>query len=368
MAPIRVLQVMPAMDAGGMETFVMNVYRTIDRTQVQFDFLYHYNKPCFYDDEIAALGGRITKLTVRQDNNIPRYLRQLDRFFAANPYRIIHGHYSGFGMFYNRAAKRRGVPVRVGHSHNTAYEPNLVGRLDKLMSSRFNKDLTDRFACSRKAGEMLFGSSPFTVLPNGVDTDRFAHPAPDARQKLREHLGVREDELLLGHVGRFSAQKNHAGLLRIFAALLPKQPNARLLLLGGGALEGEIKELAKALGVADRVIFAGVRTNVQAFYAAMDAFLLPSLFEGLPVVLVEAQAAGLPCFVSDTVDPGAAFADGVHFLPLDAPEAWAQALCGGALARNPNARQQAVDAGYDIRTSARVLQQFYIGRAAGVTP
>ena len=125
MPPIRVLQVMPAMDAGGMETFVMNVYRAIDRDKVQFDFLYHYDKPCFYDYEIQALGGQITKLTVRQDNNIPRYLRQLDRFFAANPYRIIHGHYSGFGMFYNRAARRRGVPERVALSHNRAYAPHL---------------------------------------------------------------------------------------------------------------------------------------------------------------------------------------------------------------------------------------------------
>ena len=149
MPPIRVLQIMPAMDAGGMETFVMNVYRTLDREQVQFDFLYHYDKPCFFDDEIRALGGRIYKLTVRQDNNLPRYLRELRRLFAAHPeWRIIHGHYSGFGMFYNPVARRAGIPVRCGHSHNTAYEPNLVGRLDRLMSSFFSAGLTDRFACS----------------------------------------------------------------------------------------------------------------------------------------------------------------------------------------------------------------------------
>ena len=121
MAPIRVLQVMPAMDAGGMETFVMNVYRTIDRDKVQFDFLYHYDKPCFFDDEICTLGGNIYKMTVRQDNNLPRYLRELRELFAAHPeWRIIHGHYSGFGMFYNPVARRAGIPVRVGHSHNTA--------------------------------------------------------------------------------------------------------------------------------------------------------------------------------------------------------------------------------------------------------
>ena len=368
MGPIRVLQVMPAMDAGGMETFVMNVYRAIDRDKVQFDFVYHYDKPCLYDYEIQALGGQIYKFSVRQDNNLPRYLHRLGRLFAEHPeYRILHGHYSGFGMFYNAVARRRGVPVRVGHSHNTAYEPNLVGRLDKLMSAHFDKGLTDRFACSRKAGEMLFGVSPFTVLPNGVDTEAFARHDPAARARLREHLGVAEDELLLGHVGRFSVQKNHAGLLRIFAAVCEQFPRARLLLLGEGPLEDDTHALAEELGLAKRVIFAGVRTNVQAFYHAMDAFLLPSLFEGLPVVLVEAQAAGLPCFVSDTIDRGAAFADGVHFLPLEDPAAWARALAKNGLARNPNAQAQALEAGFDVRTSAGILQEFYLRRYAEVT-
>ena len=136
MPPIRVLQVMPAMDAGGMETFVMNVYRTIDREKVQFDFLYHYDKPCFFDDEIRALGGRIFKLTVRQDNNLPRYLRELAGVCCRPPrVRIIHGHYSGFGMFYNPAARCAGIPVRCGHSHNTAYERNLRGTADHFRAA-----------------------------------------------------------------------------------------------------------------------------------------------------------------------------------------------------------------------------------------
>ena len=216
MPPIRILQIMPAMDAGGMETFVMNVYRAVDRSQVQFDFLYHYDKPCFYDAEIEALGGHITKLTVRQDNNIPKYLHDLRAFFTAHPeYKVIHGHYSGFGMFYNAVARRCGVPVRAGHSHNTAYEHNLVGQLDRLMSSRFDHDLTHRFACSQRAGEMLYGKHPFTVLPNGIMTDVFALHDPAARAALRAELGVQEGEILFGHVGRFCEQKNHAGLLRI---------------------------------------------------------------------------------------------------------------------------------------------------------
>ena len=239
MPPIRVLQVMPAMDAGGMETFVMNVYRTIDREKVQFDFLYHYDKPCFFDDEIRALGGRIFKLTVRQDNNLPRYLRELRALFAAHPeWRIIHGHYSGFGMFYNPAARRVGIPVRCGHSHNTAYERNFVGRLDHFMSSFFNIGLTDRFACSEKAWQMLFGKHPFTVVPNGIDTARFAARDPQRRALLRGELGVTDQEILFGHVGRFSDQKNHPGLLKIFAAVRTRLPKARLVLLGGGAISG----------------------------------------------------------------------------------------------------------------------------------
>ena len=370
MAPIRVLQVMPAMDAGGMETFVMNVYRTVDRDKVQFDFLYHYDKPCFFDDEITRLGGRIYKTTVRQDNNLPRYLRDLHQLFAAHPeWRILHGHYSGFGMFYNSAAKKAGIPVRAGHSHNTAYEPNLVGTLDRLMSSRFSAGLTDRFACSRKSGEMLFGHDPFTVVHNGIDTARFA-PDPVRRASLRAALGVAEGEILLGHVGRFSAQKNHPGLLKIFAALCAQDPRMRLVLLGGGDAEyvEKIRALAQEMQIDDRVIFAGVRSDIPAFYDAMDAFVLPSLFEGLPVVLVEAQCAGLPCFVSDTVDPDAAFTDRLHFLPLNDTAAWVAALGQESFARDADAPQKALAAGYDIRTTAEFLQNFYLRRYKEVTP
>ena len=386
MVPIRVLQVMPAMDAGGMETFVMNVYRTIDRDKVQFDFLYHYDKPCFYDAEIEALGGHITKLTVRQDNNIPKYLHDLHAFFTAHPeYKVIHGHYSGFGMFYNPVARRAGIPVRVGHSHNTAYEHNLVGQLDRVMSSFFRFGLTDRFACSQKAGEMLFGKSPFTVLPNGIDTARFAARDPQRRALLRGELGVTDQEILFGHVGRFSDQKNHPGLLKIFAAVRTRLPQARLVLLGGGepGYIEEIQNLARSLGLGDSVIFAGVRSNMQGFYDAMDAFLLPSLFEGLPVVLVEAQTAGLPCFVADTVEElhklgwtyekeGALWlktADIMReqFLPLQDEAAWANTIAGASLRRDPDARRKAVEAGYDIHHSSEILQEFYLRRYAEVT-
>lgn len=360
MAPIRVLQIVPAMNAGGMETFIMNVYRAIDRSKVQFDFLYHYDMPCFYDDEILSLGGHITKLTVRQDNDLPRYLRELKAFFLAHPeYHIIHGHYSGFGMFYNTVAKECGITVRAGHSHNTNYEKNLVGQLDRAMSWFFTFGLTDRFACGMQAGKALFRGAPFTFLPNGVDAAHFSACDLQARAALRHELGVGSDDILYGHIGRFTQQKNHPFLLNFFAALLQHQPNARLVLLGEGHGLEAAQTQAAALGIQDQVIFAGVKGNTADYYHAMDAFLLPSLFEGLPVVLVEAQAAGLPCFVSDTVDHSAAFADGVQFLPL-VQEAWVNVLASAHLARNPNALQQTRAAGYDMADTARKLQEFYL--------
>lgn len=364
MPPMRVLQIMPAMDAGGMETFVMNVYRAIDREKVQFDFLYHYNKPCFYDAEISALGGRITRLTVRQDNNLPKYLRDLRIFFSAHPeYTVIHGHYSGFGMFYNAAARRCGVPVRAGHSHNTAYEHNLVGQLDRIMSSQFDRALTHRFACSQKAGEMLY-RHPFTVLPNGILTDDFARQDASARRALRAEWGTAEGDVLFGHVGRFCAQKNHAGLLRIFAEICRAVPRARLVLIGTGDLLEQVQHQARELQLADRIVFAGVRRDMPAAYRAMDAFLLPSLFEGLPVVLVEAQASGLPCFAADTVDRGVAFTPNLRYLPLNDPAAWGRAAAKADLRRNGSAQKQAQAAGFDVRTSARILQEFYLAHNA----
>ena len=358
MPPIRVLQVVPAMNAGGMETFIMNVYRAIDREKVQFDFLYHYDMPCFYDEEILRLGGRITKLTVRQDNDLPGYLRALKEFFAAHPeYRVIHGHYSGFGMFYNPAAKRSGITVRAGHSHNTNYEKNLVGTLDRLMSSRFSAGLTHRFACGQEAGRALYGSSPFTFLPNGVDAAAFA-PDPAVRASLRAELGVGEGDLLLGHIGRFCQQKNHGYLIDIFEEIHRRRPDAKLVLLGQGETMDAARAQAAPLG--DAVVFAGVRSNTRDYYAAMDAFLLPSLFEGLPVVLVEAQAAGLPCFVSDTVDKTVDFGGNMQFLPLGNAAAWADAVCASSLARAEDALERTRAAGYDIRTTAAKLQEFYL--------
>lgn len=350
-----------------METFIMNVYRHIDRSVLQFDFLYHYNRPSFYDDEIVALGGRIYRLSVRQDNNFLRYARALNAFFAAHPeYGVIHGHYSGFGLWYNHYAKKHGVAVRIGHSHNTTAEKSLAGAADALLSAFFRYGVTHRLACGQAAGRALYGRRPFTVYPNGIELDRFAF-SEEKRRAERARLGLRE-AAVYGHIGRFTQQKNHSFLLDVFAELSRRQPSARLLLAGAGPLEAEARAKAGALGLAEKVLFAGLQKDTPALYCAMDCFLLPSLFEGLPVVLVEAQANGLPCFVSDTVSPEAALGTGLQFMPLGAgAAAWAECILAAPLERRDN-RAALAAAGYDVADTARRLQALYLelaGRPGG---
>ncbi len=368
MAPIRVLQIVPAMDMGGLETFIMNVYRNIDRTKIQFDFLYHYTRTCAYDEEILSLGGRIFKLPVREDNRFFAYFKDLDRFFAQHPeYTIIHGHYSGFGVFYNHYAKKHNVPTRISHSHNTNTEKSLTGFIDAFLSSFCKFGFTHRFSCGVNAGKALYGNRSFTVYQNGVQTQRFIYNA-ELADATRKKWNIPAQAVLYGHIGRFTQQKNHDFLLDIFAEILKKQPDARLILAGGGPLEEKAKEKVKSLGISSCVIFAGLQKDTPALYNAMNCFLLPSLFEGLPVVLIEAQAAGLTCFVSDTVAQEAAITNSVHFLPLDiGAVGWADKIVSSPLTRTDN-MQKIKDAGYDIATCAQKLSDFYLSESSKHVP
>lgn len=364
MEPIRVLQIVPAMNCGGMETFIMNVYRSIDRSKVQFDFLCHYKTPGFYDDEITALGGKIYRLSVREDNNFPKYFRELDQFFGNHPeYRIVHGHFSGFGMFYNHYAKKHGIRIRIGHSHSDKYETGLIGQLDRYMSKPFRYGLTQRFACSEAAGKFLFGSKPFSVFYNGIDQNRFLF-SQALRQKLRSQYSIAPEDRVIGHVGRFAPVKNQPFLIQAFEALHRDNPHWKLVLVGGGdpALIQNSKNLVKELGIEDGVIFAGLQKNVCDYYHMFDLFVLPSLFEGIPLCLIEAQTNGLPCVVSDAVNRSADVTGNVEFAALDR-EQWVGAMeRAGKMGRLP--REACADkiakSGYDIGTTAGKLQAYYL--------
>lgn len=360
MEPIRVLQVVTHMDRGGLETMLMNYYRHIDRAKVSFDFLVHRQERAAFDDEIEALGGTIYRLP----RLIPwskSYHAALDRFFDEHPeYKIVHVHQDCLSSVILRAAQAHGVPVRLAHSHSADQDKNLKYPIKLWYRRSIPRYATGLFACGKDAGDWMFCGAPYQVINNAIDMAAYIHDSAK-RTSIRRQLGI-SDELVIGHVGRFNQPKNHPFLLAIFAALLKKEPDAVLLLVGGGEDMPAIQAKAEALGIAERVRFLGVRSDVADLMQAMDVFVFPSLYEGLPVTMVEAQVAGLPCLISDKVPPECILTDGlVDILPLSkAPEAWAEAIRRKRGTPRTDRCAEIAAHGFDITTEAVKLQEFYL--------
>ena len=362
--PIRVLNMFTIMDRGGAETMVMNYYRHIDRTKVQFDFLVHREQRGAYDDEIERMGGRIYRMCPVYPQNFSRYKRDLRTFFRAHPeYKIIHSHMSELGYFAFREAERQGVPVRICHAHNAPHGFDAKMIIRTYFKKRMMPYLTHLFMCGEESGKWLYGEknkTRFIMLNNAIDAAVYSFDA-SKREEMRRQLGL-TDELVVGHVGRFNPQKNHAFLLDIFAALLKKEPNAVLLLVGGGEGMPKIQAKAQELGIAEHVRFLGVRSDVADLMQTMDVFVFPSLYEGLPVTMVEAQASDLPCIISDKVPPECILTDGlVNIMPLSAnPEAWAEKILSMRAVPRTDRHEEIAAHGFDITTEAVKLQEFYI--------
>ena len=362
--PIRVLNMFTIMDRGGAETMVMNYYRHIDRTKVQFDFLVHRQQRGAYDDEIEALGGRIYRMCPVYPQNFARYKRDLRGFFQAHSeYKIIHSHMSELGYFAFREAERQGVPVRICHAHNAPHGFDAKMFIRTYFKKRMMPYLTHLFMCGEESGKWLYGEknkSRFIMLNNAIDAASYTYDL-SKREELRRQLGL-ADELVIGHVGRFNPQKNHPFLMDIFAALLKKESSAVLLLVGGGEGMSKMQEKVQELGIAEHVRFLGVRSDVADLMQAMDMFVLPSLYEGLPVTMVEAQAAGLPCIISDKVPPECILTEGlVDVMPLSAsPGAWAEKILAKRAIPRTDRRAEIAAHGFDITTEAVKLQEFYL--------
>lgn len=359
--PIRVLQVVTQMTRGGLETMLMNYDRHIDHSLVQFDFLEHREAVTDYDREILEIGGRIYRLPRLNPFSLT-YCKALDRFFTEHPeYRIVHSHLDCMSSIPLKYAKKNGVPVRIAHAHNSNEVRNMKYPLKLISKQYIPKYATHYFACGEEAGKWIFGKHDYSILNNAIDSASFVFDE-SARQVCRRVLDIAQDTLLVGHVGRISPQKNHAFLIDIFAELVKLNPDSKLLLVGQGDLEQTIRSKVESLGLSDRVIFAGVRSDVNALMQAMDVFVFPSLFEGLPLVAVEAQAAGLPCIVSDRVPRECEKTQGlVRFLPLEAgAEIWAEQILTASRTERRDTSAQIKANGFDIRENAAKLQEFYL--------
>ena len=364
MNPIRILHVVTYMGRGGLETMIMNYYRHIDRTKVQFDFLVHRDFRADYDDEIESLGGMIYRLP----RLVPwsrKYNAALDLFFVAHPeYRIVHVHQDCLSAVIMKAAQRHGVPVRIAHSHNNNQEKNLKYLIKLYYMRQIPGCATELFACGRDAGDWMFGGVPYRILNNAIDAQKYVF-SPEIRNQMRRTLQIDENTLVIGNVGRFHPQKNHAFLLDIFAEVKQMQPNSLLILVGDGHLREELQAKVNTLGINDSVIFTGVRSDVHALMQAMDVFVFPSLFEGLPVTLIEAQAAGLPCLISSSIPIECRKTDLVTPIPLTrSPADWAREVLQKAGTVRENMLPQIQQSGFDIRENAVFLQNFYLERYA----
>ena len=350
------------MNRGGLETMLMNYYRAINRDQIQFDFMVHREERGHYDDEIEELGGKIYRMPPIRPGNYRPYFKKLDYFFQNyKEYRIVHSHINENSSFVLRAAKKANVPIRIAHSHlsDLSVDFKLPFRIyaRALLKSHTNQ----YFACSKRAGNWLFGKNTdqrgTVVLNNAVNVKEFQFD-PEVRLKLRENLKVGES-IVIGHVGRFNKQKNHDFLIDIFKAVHDMFPNVTLLLIGEGNLKKKIKEKVHKLGLSANVKFLGVREDIPQLMQAMDLFLFPSLFEGLPVVLIEAQAAGLKCIVSNSITNEVEITDRIQFMSLrDSSKVWAETILSSSLQHTDTFEQMSSN-GFDTTTTANWLVSYY---------
>lgn len=360
--PIRILHVIRLMNHGGVESMIMNLYRNIDRTKVQFDFVQNSNEPALYDDEIFALGGKIYHCPHYNGKNHFAYTKWWHEFFKGHSgeYAVVHGHLGSTAAIYLSIAKKYGC-FAVAHSHNTG------GSISFRFYSYPTRFVADHFfACSQDAarsryGEKIAGDDDrFTMLHNAIEISKFRY-CKTRRQEMRNILGIPENCLVIGHTGRFREQKNHLFLIDIFEKIYRIHSDAVLLLVGDGETRPQIEKAICGKGLQNSVILAGAQNNVNDYYQAMDAFVMPSFFEGLGIVLIEAQTSGLPCFVSTGVPAEAALTDLVQFRSLeDSAQVWAEWILSGYRIPRRDMTKAIQEAGYDIATTAKWLENYYL--------
>lgn len=326
---IRVAQIMGKMENGGVEAVVMNYYRQIDRRKIQFDFIVDNDSTCPQEQEILSLGGRVIRIAPYQ--KIIANMRDLKQIFQKNKYKIVHAELTTMSVFSLAVAKKCGVPVRICHGHNTACKGETKKNVMKYMLRLFSKTFaTHYFACSDYAGKWLYGknigkSKRYKVIPNAINTEKYRFD-PAISAEMRKSLGI-EDKFVIGHIGRFVYQKNHDFLIDIFSEVHKQNDKAVLLLIGEGPLLEDVKAKVHRLGLDDFVIFLGVREDANRLYQAFDVFCLPSRYEGLGMVAIEAQISGLPTIVSNGIPGEAKITNRISYLNLnEKSETWAKKL------------------------------------------
>ena len=338
---------------------MMSVFRNVDKTKNHIDFLCFSKENVAYEDEIARGGSTLYFLPERKKGLL--YYQSLDAFFKKHQYDVVHwcsGSCTSIAPLYY-AWKYR-IPIRIAHSHSSGCVGTHNLLLHYLLRPVMNRLVTERLACSDKAGKWFFKSMPYKVVKNSISTKVYSYNVTERKEKRKE-LGISSETKVIGHVGRFDSNKNHAFILDVFQCYINLHSDAVLMLIGVGATKTIIEEEVKSFHLEDRVLFLGERADVPNLLQAMDLFIMPSFFEGLPFVLVEAQAAGLPCLVSDTVDAGVKITPHLNFMSLSQPaETWAKAIEDilDKYLRGNNGKY-IIDASYAIENTVKELETIY---------
>ncbi|MCQ2104882.1 MAG: glycosyltransferase family 1 protein [Fibrobacter sp.] len=349
------------MNRGGSETMIMNLYRNVDRSKIQFDFVKHTGEKCAYDDEIISLGGRIFSAPNFKIYNIFKYKKWWRNFFKDHPeYKVVHGHLFTIASVFFDVAHEFGL-VCIGHSHATKSPIlSLKTLLRKPFINRLSKTSDYRFACSEDAGQWIYGKSSFTVLKNAIDSQQYIY-SEEKRALIRKEFSL-DGEFVVGNIGRLTEQKNQSFVIDVFAKFYQKYPNSVLIIVGVGKLENFLKNKVDSLGLSGCVRFTGARSDIPSILSAMDLFIFPSLFEGLGIVAVEAQAAGLKTICSDRVPREAKVSNLIEYLSLEAPmDVWVDRMLDSCeTSERMNMRDNIITEGYDIKTTSEWLQNFYL--------
>ena len=368
--PIRVAQIIGKWLGGGVESVVMNYYRHIDRTKIQFDFICDEDSTNIPYGEIEKMGGKVILIPPYQ--KVFKYHKKLKEVLKSGGYKIVHSHINTLSVFSLFAAKCAGVPVRIAHSHSTTNKKEKKKNLLKQVLRPFSKVFaTDYMCCSELAGRWLFGNKEYDngnvyLLNNAIDLDKFKYDE-EKRKEKRKELNIEDSTLVIGHVGRFVEQKNHRFLIDIFNEVHKQKENSILLLAGQGPLMEEMKEKVKILGIEDSVKFLGQRSDINELYQAMDLLLFPSLYEGLGMVVVEAQISGLPCVVSTEIPKIAKVTKKITFVNLEnKTETWNEIIfkyLSNINRKNINFTDKIEN--YDIKKDVTKLEMKYINLSNG---
>lgn len=370
---IRVLHVVGKLNIGGAESRIMDLYRNVDRTKIQFDFMQHTTEKCAYQDEVESLGGHVYNVPRFKIYNIISYKKSWKNFFKEHPeIQIVHGHMTSTAGIYLPIAHKYAKAYTIAHARSAGVDKGLKGELTKLLRKNLSDKCDQCFTCSKLAGEAVYGlkavnDGKVKVIPNAIDVSKFVYNE-EKRKEIRQQYKIPQDAFVIGHVGRFDEVKNHEYLLKIFNECHKAKKNFRLMLVGDGILKTQIQQRARELGIEESVIFTGNQKQVSDYYQAFDFFLLPSFYEGLPGTAIEAQVSGIYGIISDTVTAESIVTDLMCQMSIELPpKTWADEILKIENEQKHNKRfshdKEVRKAGFDVKDQAQRISEFYIGVA-----